>query len=562
MVKKGWIAGAWWLACGSAMAGVPAHYVVFEVDAAQHVTPLYYRQVELAAAPEGRAPAQSHAHADPRALAYRVMRQGAVVDTRWTQALGLRAEFARDPEQGDQRIVTTAATAAERYFVLRLPLTEGDAVEFGTAAQPQRISLSQLAARSATLAYAGTEPLPVAHSTLAGNPANRVDLLVVSEGYTAGQQAQFDADAQILHDAFFNLTPYKEYRSFVNWTTAFIASNQSGASHPPYQAGCTQEGVCCADAAMQGDPRAGQMVDNRFGARFCTSQIHRLVSVDYARLMAAASSYPNWDEVVVVVNDPVYGGAGGPYSLTTTHAAANLIVLHEYGHAFPDLADEYDYGASGPPPCNDAQPQTSCAANVTNLNVAASIKWRSWFTPGIAIPTPAGTSGVGLFEGAQYLATGMYRPTDEQCLMRVLGQTFCPVCAQEYVRALYRGGWGVPAAGIDLIEPGSESPSAQAPVQLAVGSVRTFQFTPLQPSIGTLSIQWYLDGQAIAGATSASYTYTQAAATPASRTLKVRVHDNTALVNPAMAEGLLDHTRSWQIQVGDDDIFVDGFETP
>jgi hypothetical protein len=437
-MQAAFLAAAVLVASGVARA-TPAHYVVFEVDSANAVTPVFYRRVDIAPATTQRIRDDARRRDD--GLDYRVLRNGAAVATRHVDIRGLRAEFANDPEHGDNRIVARPVREDKRYFTLRMPIADGDAVEFGEGASTQHLSLAGIAAKASTLTYANAAPLHIQSQVNAGNPANRVDILVLGDGYTASQQGLFDADAQILHDSFFGLRPYKDYRNFVNWTTGFIASNQSGATHPPYQAGCTQN-TCCSDTAAQSDPLAGQVVDNRFGARFCTYQVHRLVTINYPALMAAASAYPDWDEVMVVVNDPVYGGAGGPYSLTTTEQSADQIVLHEYGHSFSKLADEYYYAGSGTPSCDDASNTSACPANVTNLSNAAVIKWRSWFTPNIAIPTPGGTAGVGLFEGADYLSTGMYRPKDYQCLMNYLGQPFCPVCTQEYVLSMYRGGWG------------------------------------------------------------------------------------------------------------------------
>ena len=101
-------------------------------------------------------------------------------------------------------------------------------------------------------------------------------------------------------------------------------------------------------------------------------------------------------------------------------------MIHEFGHTFTGLADEYDSPYPGYPPCTDLLAQT-CEANVTNQTIAASVKWRDLFTPGIWIPTPSGTPGIGLFEGARYQSTDMYRPAD-QCEMRQLGVEFCSVC--------------------------------------------------------------------------------------------------------------------------------------
>lgn len=564
MTMRKWMGGLAVLVAISSTGAMamPAHYVVFTMDVEGHVRPDFYARVELAR-PLASTPANdasvNGSHADER-IAYRAFRDGVDLGERSVTLPEVRGEFAHDPDRGDGRIEAYPVKATERSFVLRIPLDEADAVEFaGEKVAPQRFELAELAAKARTLPLASFTPaVQIVREPQSGSPANRVDLLVFSEGYTSAQQATFNADAQILHDSFFGLTPYHQYQSFVNWTTAFVASTQSGADHPPYQAGCTTA-ACCSDAEAQTDPLAGQFVNTAFDAKFCDYQIHRLLTINTAKVNASAAAYPDWDKIVIVVNDPVYGGSGGDISVTSTHAQAKQIVLHEYGHSFSGLADEYSSPYPGFPACSDLSGSGNCEANVTNQTAAAQVKWSSWFTPGNPIPTPGGTPGVGLFQGARYLTSGMYRPADT-CLMKVLGVAFCPICAQEYVLSLYRGGFGVPAGGIDLIEPGSESPATAAPVAYDVGSTQTFQATLLQPTVGSLAVQWYLDGNPIGGANAPSYAFSTASGTPATHALELRVTDQSTLVKPAMAGSLLVHSRTWTIHVSSDTIFKNGFE--
>ena len=79
---------------------------------------------------------------------------------------------------------------------------------------------------------------------------------------------------------FFQATPYAEYKNFVNASSLFVASTESGADHPPYDAGCTGQLTCCADPDALIDPLAGTYVDTAFDARFCAFNIHRLLVVN------------------------------------------------------------------------------------------------------------------------------------------------------------------------------------------------------------------------------------------------------------------------------------------
>jgi hypothetical protein len=561
-IKLSRIALSGLLAVGCAQAATPAHYVVFEMDRQGRAEPVFYTQVQLTDPDRDRQGANAPERGVER-VPYRISRDGAKSATVYEAQVPnfIRAEFASDPEHGDGEIeLHPLVRDPHRAFVVRVPVDEADTIELignGNAKSAQRIDLRELAIRSSQLPLASTM-LARAPWSLSGqsqdkaakaaNSANRMDILVIGDGYTNAEQTTFANHAAALKTAMFKVSPYKEYQSFVNWQAGFVASAQSGADHPPYQAGCTTTS-CCADGDARNDPRAGQFVNTALDATFCTSQIHRLLTTRSSKVMAAAANFPDWDKILVTVNDPVYGGAGGSYATVSAHTSASLIAIHEFGHSFHGLADEYTTPYPGFPACSDVSGSAPCEANVTNQTNASLVKWRSWFTPGQPIPTPAGTSGTGLFQGARYLSSGMYRPVDNTCLMRSLGSTFCPVCRQEYVRKLYRGGFGSPSAGIDLIEPGTEAPSPASTVAYARGTTKRFSATLLRPSIGTVGVQWYLDGVAISGATGAAYDFRQDAATPATRTLELRVTDQTAFVSAAMAGDLLKHSRTWTIRV-------------
>lgn len=539
----------------------PAHYVVFELAADGAAQPVFYARVELADTRLRAATLDGDPSRTER-IGWQAERAG--VRTPLAQIdvpSRLHVEsFDADSDALQRRDIV----APQRAFALRIPVSQGDSVEIVGEHRLQRFDLNAVARDAATLPLAATPLARVAsprHATAAAqaNSANRLDVLLLGDGYTAAEQATFAQHAETLRSAMFAVTPYKEYASFVNWWPGFVESAQSGADHPPYQAGCTTS-ACCADTAAQSDPRAGNFVDSALDARYCVSQIHRTLYASSSKVLAAAAGFPDWDKILVSVNDPVYGGAGGSFAVLSAHAQAPRIAIHEFGHSFTGLADEYTTPYPGFPPCSDTTATPDCEANVTNQTSAALVKWKDWFSAGIAIPTPAGTGGTGLFQGARYLSAGMYRPTDTLCLMRALGTNFCPVCRQEYVLALYRGGFGAPSDGIDLVEPLGERPSAAAPVAYARGTQRTFTASLLRPSVGTLRIEWLLDGVPIAGADQAIYTFAQQAATPATRTLELRVTDLTSFVKPYAAGDLLVHGRRWTIEVGDDRLFADAFQ--
>jgi len=384
-----------------------------------------------------------------------------------------------------------------------------------------------------------------------GNSANRVDILIMGDGYTIAERDKFFSDAKKIYNGLLEITPHQEYKNFVKGVALYVQSAQSGADHPPYDPNCTAyDNSCCREEAAKYDPKAPKYVDTALGSSFCWGgSIWRALCSDMTLVLNAAAAVPDWDRIIVIVNDDSYGGTGGYISTISTHQLIVQVAQHEHGHSFAGLADEYDYGCtqnclSWCPYENNSQ-----VANATCKTNREEIRWNPWILPSTPIPTPWSWSDtqyeglVGLFEGAMYTTKGVYRPK-ARCMMRDLSE-FCPICRQEYVLKLY-GGWynGVPKDGIDLIEPGSENP---VPGDITVNSGQSVNFsaTLLKPAGSEIDISWHIDGIAIEGAKSNSFTFTLTKSGITRVELKVK--DMTPLVHPAMAKGSLEHSRVWQM---------------
>jgi IgA Peptidase M64 len=535
--------------------GYPARYLVFAIDESGAVKPQFQAVVRLAhprpepseaalAAWLGTATTEDE-HVSVRLLDARggVAFRGTALVPRW-----LRTEAGL---HGTGPEAQALVPLPSRAFVVRVPVLEGSRLRLDFAqsdgAAPDAVHAFDMDSliTDSSLSLAGYEPKARLLSVPPPNSANRVDLLVMGDGYTAAQSAKFATDAAGVIANFFGLSPYSAYKSFFNTATVFTASSQSGADHPPYDASCggnTYPPVCCADQAMQTDPLRNTYVQTAFDATYCTSNIHRLLTVNSAKVLAAAAIRPDWDEILVVVNDTTYGGAGGGFSVLSTNANAVLVAQHEFGHTFSRLADEYTSAYPGYPVCSELGAPTPCDPNVTDQTNRALLKWASWVLPATPVPTSdtAPYAGVvGLFEGANYQTTGQYRPM-HTCAMKVLGAPFCAICAQEFVLRLYR-------RGIDNLEPGGESPTPGVVAMSSAGS-QTFSVTLLQPSPATVGVRWQVDGVPVAGATSTSFTFTPPGA--GRYEVKVIAQDATPLVQAAMAGTSLTHSRTWTVNVG------------
>lgn len=241
-----------------------------------------------------------------------------------------------------------------------------------------------------------------------GDANQAVDLLFLGDGFTEDQLPQFEETSQNLYNAFIAAHYYSFFNARFNGWTQRVRSREQGVDD--------SDNAVARDTAF--DIGMGQG-DLRRCVWFQTAE-----GQDLARRLGQEAGA---DVVIVIANTGEYGGcASNGVFAVTMDANGPEIVSHELGHALFNLADEYDYGGS--PPCahDSSQP------NVTNHGTRDTVPWADLVTAS-ELPTPAGSAGVGAFEGAAYCPQGMYRPEDN-CLMRSLGTPFCAVCAREVNR--------------------------------------------------------------------------------------------------------------------------------
>ena len=235
-----------------------------------------------------------------------------------------------------------------------------------------------------------------------------VDLLFLGDGFTEDQLPEFEQEARNMFNAFIALHYYQFFGARINGWSWNVRSREEGIDDP-------DNGIE-KDTAFDFGFGEG---DHRRCVFFKTSE-----GMDLAHRLGTEAGA---DVIIVIANTTEHGGcaSSGVFSVARTSYAPEVIA-HELGHALFGLADEYDYGAT--PPCaND-----SGAPNVTNHGTRDGVPWSDLVTA-TAFPTPAGSAGVGAFEGAAYCTEGMYRPEDN-CLMRGFGVPYCSVCAREVNR--------------------------------------------------------------------------------------------------------------------------------
>lgn len=312
-----------------------------------------------------------------------------------------------------------------------------------------------------------------------GAPHQKVDVAILAEGYTLAEESKMQQDLQKFVAVFFGHEPYKSNKSCFNIYGVFKPSEESGCDEPSH----------------------GVFKRTALGVTFDSLGSERYVMTEDNKALRDVAGHVPYDAIYIMVNHSRYGG-GGIYNLYCTFTTDNqwykYLFLHEFGHSFGGLADEYytssiAYNEFYPAGIEPVEP------NITALLEASDVKWKQFLTPGIAIPTPwekeeydandlayqkvrqalnakiaqmkregaapdetqkvqdeservsrenaqrmdehlaksKFVGQVGVFEGAGYSSKGLYRPMLD-CLMFSKGdKPFCKVC-EESVRRVIR----------------------------------------------------------------------------------------------------------------------------
>jgi len=366
-----------------------------------------------------------------------------------------------------------------------------------------------------------------------GPVTNRVNMVVLAEGYTAAQQGQFLRDATNLMANFFAAEPYSAYRGHFNAYALFVASAESGSDHPttggPYRNTYFNSAYEFYDYVITIPPN-GPDPDPAHGV----GKVEQLVE----------QWLPEADIVVLLVNDIQPGGSsgvGGPTGRSNRLPIITAlnpfppysdIVVHESGHFFAGLVDEYTNAYPGYVPVE--------APNATRQTERDKIPWHAWIEPDTPVPTPNDWQWahvVGLFEGAQYQATGWYRPRFD-CKMRTLGMPFCEVCREQIVRAIY-----------DKVRPWDDVRPAGELLHANAGHTLRFEVDLVEPVSGALAVTWLTNGVPVAGSSGPVLVLDPASLGDGRHQVELRVADPTPWVRTD-PEQRLRATRTWEVQVG------------
>lgn len=295
------------------------------------------------------------------------------------------------------------------------------------------------------------KPIPI---QVGGASPDKVDLLILGDGYTQKEMKKFEQDARRLSQHLFSVSPFRERAQDFNVWALAVPTERSGISRPS----------------------TGVHNPSALGTRYDIFGSERYVLTLDNRALREIAQHAPYEFIEILVNNETYGGGGifGQFSTAAAgNAWANYLFVHEFGHHFAGLADEY---YTSPVAYASASGRMEpWEPNVTALRDPARLKWKRHVKEGTPLPTPWPKAqyeeesrayqkkraalraanrpesemdalfredlrrtdvlfasqphrhAVGAFEGANYEASGYYRPA-MQCLMFDRSEAFCPVC--------------------------------------------------------------------------------------------------------------------------------------
>ncbi|NQU51692.1 MAG: T9SS type A sorting domain-containing protein [Bacteroidetes bacterium] len=325
-----------------------------------------------------------------------------------------------------------------------------------------------------------------------GNIEKRINVVILGDGYQSSEMETFTIDAQNFFNEWFRQSPFQEYKNFFNVFTIEVPSNVSGASLDP-----------------------DNLIDNYFGSAFNSYGIERLLVPKRSSKVVTvlANNFPEYDQVIMLVNSTKYGGSGGWIATASTHSSSGEIAIHEIGHSFSHLSDEYWAG----------EQYASEKPNQTKESNQELVKWKNWLN----------INEVGIYE-YESPGEGWFRP-HQQCKMRSLFKPFCPVCGEQIFETIYN----FTSPVLNYFPVNTD--------YVFTNSEETFTLDLLKPEPNTLKIEWTLNGKPISGNTD-SLKLLKSTLNKGINNLQVTVSDTASLSKKVIKETSKEEIINWSIE--------------
>ncbi|WP_406468504.1 M64 family metallopeptidase [Streptomyces sp. NBC_01594] len=363
----------------------------------------------------------------------------------------------------------------------------------------------------------------VGEQAVTGSTDDRLDVVIIGDGYTADQQDDFHADATAKWADITAMEPYRSYQNLFNVWTVDAVSNESGIS---------------------GDPGADVVKDTALSSYFWCADTERLVCTDIDKVASYAAEAPAADLVDVIANSTKYGGAGysglqaegypfnGVSTLSSDHSSSSMIAAHEIGHSVGLLEDEYTYPSYGTWTGGETDGPNSTTHTPAQL-IEKQAKWYRWL--GQSDPTG---STVGTYEGSAYYPYGIYRPTSTS-IMRELSSTDFNLPGREaMIAGFYRAG---NALSTTLDTNTAVKHGKRIPVSLAVGTT----------GLARTDLCWYVDGVEkvhARGRTAVTPVSLGVRADGRSHKVTAEAVDRTDAIRDPAVRALATDTLTWSVQ--------------
>ncbi|MGP3975813.1 M64 family metallopeptidase [Streptomyces sp. 8N114] len=348
----------------------------------------------------------------------------------------------------------------------------------------------------------------------AGPVGSKVDVVFIGDGYTAGQQEDFHADVRAKWKEISAVQPYAEYRDLFNVWAVDTHSQDSGVS---------------------GDPTADVRKNTALGSSFFCDGTERLLCIDTNKVEAYARKAADPDLVIVLANSTKYGGAGynditspsgydGIATASSDHADSDQVAVHETGHSFGKLADEYwdnDDTYTGPEPGQSNLSKLSAEEMASQKK-----KWHQW----LGQDSPDGGK-VGAYEGGGYYAHGINRPT-ENSIMRTLGSEFNLPGREAMIAGFHKH-----APAVSSTTPTTRQVNGRQRIRIEASD--------------KARVRWYVDGREARDARGERSMTPRALGVPDdghAHTLTVRATDPTNKVRDPHLRKLLSGSLKWQVK--------------
>lgn len=323
-----------------------------------------------------------------------------------------------------------------------------------------------------------------------GNRSNRINMVYLADGYQAAELGTFITNATTINNAVFAQSPFQQYKNYFNSFAVRVPSSESGGKHPRTASDCP---------SLASHPVINP--NNYFQSTFDYFSIHRLlVPLNNAGVYSVlGSNIPDYDQAFIVVNSPYYGGSGGTLATASTDPSSTEVAIHEIGHSFANLADEYWAG----------DVYAAEKANMTANNNPATVKWKEWL----------GINSTGIYPyGASGNPANWFRP-HQTCKMQFLGFAFCSVCKERFIDRIHQ-----------LVTMADAFTPASTSFTLNNTNDVNFTMTPIQTIPSTIVVNWYLNGSATAFATNQlNVTVPYTSFVNGNNTIRAEVVDNTNL---------------------------------